>query len=130
MGKPHLNLVTPSTVFGSVARGHPPKRRPNAEVRSREYLTGEEVEKLIAATGDNRHSHRDATMLLIAFRHGLRPVELVSLRWDAVDFNRGQIHVNRRKNGSPATHPLTGRELRALRRLKREQEPASPFVFI
>lgn len=129
MAKSHLALVTPSTVFGPVTRGQPPKRRPNAEVRSREYLTGEEVEKLIAATGDNRHSHRDATMVLIAYRHGLRPAELVSLRWDAIDFKHGQLHVNCRKNGSPATHPLTGRELRALRRLKREQEPASPFVF-
>ena len=33
------------------------------------------------------------------------------------------------KNGSPATHPLTGKELRALRRLQREQELKSPFVF-
>jgi integrase len=129
MAKSHLALVTPATVFGSVARGQPPKRRPNAEVRSREYLTGEEVERLIAVAGDNRHGHRDATMILIAYRHGLRPAELVSLRWDAVDFNHARLHVNRRKNGSPATHPLTGRELRALRRLKREQEPASPFVF-
>jgi len=31
---------------------------------------------------------------------------------------------------SPATHPLTGRELRALRRLQREQESKSPFVFV
>ncbi len=68
-------------------------------------------------------------MVLIAYRHGLRAAELVALRWDAVDFSHGCLHVSRAKNGSPATHPLTGRELRALRRLKREQEPVSPFVF-
>jgi integrase len=61
--------------------------------------------------------------------HGLRPLELVTLRWDAIDFGHGQIHVSRAKNGSASVHPLSGVELRALRRLNREQEPPSPFVF-
>jgi integrase len=65
-------------------------------------------------------SHRDATMILLAFRHGLRASELVDLRWDQVDFQAGFLHVRRAKAGTPATHPLTGRELRALRRLQRE----------
>ena len=69
-------------------------------------------------------------MVLLAYRHGFRVSELVGLRWDAVDFNAGRLHVNRAKNGSPSTHPLSGRELRALRRLRREQEPQSPFVFV
>jgi integrase len=129
MKKPRLALVTPSTVYGTVDRKRPPKRRHNVEVRSREYLTDAEVNRLIAATGDNRNGYRDATMVLIAYRHGLRAAEVVTLRWDAVDFNHGRLHVNRAKNGSSSVHPLTGRELRALRRLKREQEPASPFMF-
>jgi integrase len=33
------------------------------------------------------------------------------------------------KKGSPSAHPIIGDELRALRRLKREQEPKSAFVF-
>ena len=68
-------------------------------------------------------------MVLIAFRHGLRASELVDLRWDQVDLEHALLHVRRVKNGSPATHPLTGKELRALRRLQREQELNSPFVF-
>jgi integrase len=128
--KPHLALVGPSTVYGTVDPKGPPKRRRNAEVRSREYLTDAEINRLIAAAGDNRNGHRDATMVLVAYRHGLRASELVSLRWDAVDFNHGRLHVSRSKNGSPSVHPLSGRELRALRRLQREQEPTSPFVFI
>jgi integrase len=68
-------------------------------------------------------------MVLIAFRHGLRAGELVGLRWEQVEFATGNLHVTRSKNGSPATHPLSGRELRALRRLKRESD-ASPFVFV
>jgi len=130
MRKRHLALVTPSTVYGTVdpSKG-PPRRRPNAEVRSREYLTQAEVERLIEAAGDNRNGHRDATMVLVAYRHGLRAIELVALRWHAVDFNHSRLHVSRAKNGSPSVHPLSGRELRALRRLQREQEPKSSFVF-
>jgi type 1 fimbriae regulatory protein FimB/type 1 fimbriae regulatory protein FimE len=108
----------------------PPRRQPNTKRRSREYLTEAEVEKLIkVAAGINRHGHRDATMILVAFRHGLRSAELVALRWEQIDFVHGKIHVNRVKRGVAAVHPLSGRELRALRRLKRDQEPASPVVF-
>jgi type 1 fimbriae regulatory protein FimB/type 1 fimbriae regulatory protein FimE len=127
MTKLRLKLVPPSTVFVPV--GLRAGRPRNSELRSREYLTGAEVERLIKAAGDNRYGHRDATMILIAFRHGLRSSELTGLRWDAVDFGRGELHVTRAKGGSAAVHPLTGRELRALRRLKREQKPESPFVF-
>ena len=68
-------------------------------------------------------------MILLAYRHGLRASELVDLRWDQVDFNRAVLHVRRVKQGTPATHPLTGLEMRALRKLQRECE-ASPFVFV
>jgi type 1 fimbriae regulatory protein FimB/type 1 fimbriae regulatory protein FimE len=57
------------------------QRRPDGELRVREHLTEREVERLIEAAG-NRHGHRDATMILLAFRHGLRASELVALRWD------------------------------------------------
>jgi site-specific recombinase XerD len=128
MAKPHLALVPPTSVYGTVTQ-LPPKRRRNADVRAREYLLGDEVEKLIAAAGDNRNGHRDATMILVAYRHGLRAAELVSLRWDAIDFNHGQIHVARVKGSAASVHMLAGVELRALRRLQREQEPKSTFVF-
>jgi len=66
---------------------------------------------------------------LLAYRHGLRASELVDLRWDQVDFERGTLAVRRVKKGSPATHPILGDELRALRKLQRDHEPKSPFVF-
>jgi type 1 fimbriae regulatory protein FimB/type 1 fimbriae regulatory protein FimE len=106
-----------------------PRRKPNAEYRSREHLTEREVGRLIEAMKGNRWGHRDATMVLIAFRHGLRASELVDLSWDQVDLELALLHVRRLKNGSPATHPLTGKELRALRRLQRDQKLKSPFVF-
>jgi integrase len=68
-------------------------------------------------------------MILVAYRHGLRAAELVDLRWDQVVFRTGTLHVRRVKQGTPSTHPILGDELRALRRLQREQVPKSPFVF-
>jgi integrase len=65
----------------------------------------------------------------VAYRHGLRASELTDLRWDQIDFATATLHVRRVKQGSPSTHPILGDELRMLRRLQREQEPKSPFVF-
>ena len=125
MAKSYLKLVPPTEVNRTVV----PTRRPNAELRTREHLTAGEVEALVEATRANRHGHRDATMILIAFRHGLRAAELCDLRWDQVEFGAAVLHVRRVKNGTASTHPLRGDELRALRRLQRESE-TSPFVFV
>jgi integrase len=106
-----------------------PRRRPNVELRTREYLTNAEVAQLMDAAKGNRYGHRNATMILLAYRHGFRAAELVDLRWDQIDFGTACLHVRRAKRGSPSTHPILDDELRALRRLQREQEPKSPFVF-
>jgi len=126
MTKSHLKLVASDSEKRTVT----PRRGKNADLRTREYLTPFEVEALMTAAKDNRWGHRDATMVLVAYRHGLRASELVDLRWDQVSFDTGTLHVRRVKRGTPATHPIMGDELRALRRLQREQEPKSPFVFI
>ena len=111
----------PSTVNGTV----PPRRVLNSKRRPREYLTPKEVTHLIeGARAQRRYGHRDATMMLIAYRHGLRVSELCTLRWDQIDFPHGLLHIRRVKNGTPSVHPLGGSELRALRRLMRE-EPQS-----
>ncbi len=85
--------------------------------------------RLTEAAKGNRYGHRDTTMVLVAYRHGLRAAELVDLRWDQIEFATGTLHIRRAKAGTPATHPILGDELRALRRLQREQAPKSPFVF-
>jgi type 1 fimbriae regulatory protein FimE len=82
-----------------------------------------------SARSGRRYGHRDATMILIAYRHGLRVSELCALRWDQIDFDRGLLHVRRVKNGTPSVHPLSGSELRSLRRLLREQ-PEARHVFL
>ena len=117
MGKPASVRTTPATVNSTVPR-------------TREYLTTNEIEKLMAtARKANRNGHRDATMILIGYRHGLWASELVDLQWSQIDLTTAQLHVTRSKRGSPSVHPLRGDEMRALRRLQRDQE-ASPHVFI
>jgi integrase len=80
----------------------PPKKLTNAERRSREYLTPHEVEQVLAAARKvGRHPHHDATLMLCMYRHGVRVAEAVSLRWEAVDFQAGCLHVHRIKHGHP-----------------------------
>ena len=67
-------------------------------------------------------------MVLVAYMHRLRVSELVDLRWEQIDFRTANVHVVGSKQGTPSRHPILGDELRALRRLQREQEPRSPFV--
>jgi hypothetical protein len=66
MDKSHLKLVTPATVNRTVT----PKRALNADLRTREYLTEAEVERLLTAANGNRWGHRDATMILARPIHG------------------------------------------------------------
>jgi integrase len=97
----------------------PPTKPKNTDRRAREYLTPAEVERLIgAARKVGRHGHRDATLLLLMYRHGLRVAEVSRLRWEHIDVHAALLHVRRLKHGVSSVHPLHGPELRALRRLK------------
>lgn len=104
----------------------------NKALRPRgEHLTLDEVNRLIdAARGLGRHGHRDATMLLTAFRHGLRVKELVEIRWGQIDFRAKRMLVNRAKNGTPSIQPIHPDELKALRKLKRAGADSDAFVFV
>jgi type 1 fimbriae regulatory protein FimB/type 1 fimbriae regulatory protein FimE len=117
---------SPGSTNGTV----PPPRRRNADVRPREHLTEPEVDLLMkAARADGRrHGHRDATMILLAFRHALRVSELCRLRWDDVDLKTANLHVRRLKGSIDGAHPLEGDEVRALRRLRTEK-PDDVFMF-
>ena len=97
-----------------------------AKRRPREYLTEREIERLMKAAGDNRWGHRDATAILIAYRHGLRASELVALRWDDIELATGRLHVRRAKGGATSVHPIGGK----VRRLQREARVASPYVLV
>ena len=94
----------------------------------RRYLTAGELEKLMKSARNGRYGRRDATLMLLMARHGLRVTEAIDLRWDQIDFSKGHLHVRRLKGGIHSVHPIQGDELRALRELKRQQKSQSAFV--
>jgi integrase len=109
----------------------PPVRQPNQATRTREYLTPDEVERMMTARrrAGGRLDEREALLIMMAYRHGLRASELIALRWDQIDIKARTLHVARLKHGSPSTHPLRGPEIRGPRTWKREQGDATPYVF-
>src|SRR5262245_24747952 len=108
------------------------KRTPsivNVTVKRR-YLTQREIEPLMdCARKHGRYGHRDATMILVAFRHGLRASEVCDLQWQQLELSEGRLHVHRVKNGISGVHPIRGDEMRALRKLRREY-PKDAHVFV
>ncbi len=112
MSNLHAALDAPAALNVTVAATR--QREVRRSARPREYLTEREVEKLMDAARDNRWGLRDATAILLAYRHGLRASEVVALRWDDIDFRTGKLHVRRSKGGMASVHPLGGRELRGV----------------
>lgn len=122
--------TSPSPPQASFSGKLPPRKPHNSSVRPREYLTAEEIQRLMrAARKIGRHGHRDATLILVSYRHALLVSETVALRWDQLDLSHGRLHVRRVKQGVASVHPLRGPEIRSLRRLQRESA-LSPYVFV
>jgi Phage integrase family len=115
----NLRLVTveaPTPLFGSTTRKRAAKHH--------KFLTEAQLDQL----AKDAANHRDRTMIMTAYRHGLRVSELVSLRWDQIDLDAATMRIYRAKHGRDATHPIPGGELRDLRRLKRAS--SGEYVFI
>ena len=70
--------------------------KPNADLRTREYLTDAEVERLLKATKGKPIGSPRAAMILVAYRHGLRAGELTDLQWDSMLSGR-RLPITREK---------------------------------
>ena len=106
----------------------PPRRQKDS--RPRKHLTPSEVAALLtAARHSGRYRLRDETAVMLAYRHGLRAAELVTLRWSQIDLRGATLAVTRKKGGIPTEHPLRSVELRLLGRLRRDN-PESEYVFL
>lgn len=122
-------LAAPQPTQTVIVNGtKPPRRQKNAALRKREHLTEAEIKQL-----RQQASHRDSTMILIAYRHGLRVSELCALEWrDVIDLDhaaRASLQVERLKGSISGTHPLEPDEVTALRRLRKESEPGDVYLF-
>jgi integrase len=105
------------------------KRTVGRRARTREHLLVNEVEKLIQVSRRNRYGHRDSTLILILFTHGLRVSEGLQARWQQFDLEQGIFHVHRLKGSLSGDHRLRGVEIRALRRLRKDGPVSPEFVF-
>jgi integrase len=92
----------------------------------RQWLTEAEVERIIRAADNDR----DRLMILMAYRHGLRVSELINIQWGQLDLAGGRFNVVRLKGGENSAHPLSGREVRGLRKLRQALPVGSRFVFM
>ncbi len=81
-----------------------------------------------AAGGAGRHRQRDATLILLMFRHGLRVSEAVALQWADVELEKGLLHVRRGNKAVSSTHRLVDAETRALSAL-RDGHANTAYVF-
>jgi site-specific recombinase XerD len=122
----HLRVVR-STVMRPVASKG---RKANKDYRTREHLTESEMVKLLAALKSNRHGQRDWLIGLLIYRHGLRVSEACDLRWDDLDLPKRTIAVRRLKGSTDSVHYLERDELAGLKRLQRDQELKSAYVFV
>lgn len=102
-----------------------PKHR---DRRDREYLYRSEINRLIAAAKGERESKMWYCLFLLMYRHAFRCGEIIKLKWSDIDFESGQIKINRIKGSLSGIHPLEKDEIKALKVLFKNK--SSNYVFI
>ena len=123
------HLVKAGLAIAPQKKGTSPNKGNLATGRTREHFYESEVDLLLAkAKKTGRNTHRNFSIVLMTYRHGLRASEAADLRWTDIDLEQGKILIRRKKRSDDSTHFLQGDELRAIRKLQRESKP-SPFVF-
>ncbi|MCA1773825.1 MAG: tyrosine-type recombinase/integrase [Halomonas sp.] len=94
------------------------------------YLTESEVKRLVKGAKTSRNSERDALLITMLFRHGLRESEARMLRLNSMKLDSAQIWIERAKRGRSSFHPISGEELRMIRRYLRTRDDDLPWLFI
>lgn len=110
-------------------RPQPPRKLPHKGRRSRKFLREPEVHQLIYTAQRWPNGHRNATLIYMMYRHGLRVSEACALTWEQVDLDARRLFVKRLKNGKPSVQELTSEQSNALQELKRSMPEHSPYVF-
>lgn len=117
-----MAVRAPSATLSPKEKNAELRRPANSTVRPREYLTPDEMQRVLQAAkkSGGRYANRNFTLLLICYRHGLRAGEASGLLWNDVELKRERLHVRRLKDGDPGVHPLQKDEVKALRQLRKD----------
>ena len=98
--------------------------------RRKNFLSPNEMERLLEASKKGRHGGRDHLIFLLMYRHGFRITEVLRLRLTDLDLERSRLWVPRLKGGLSTDHPIAGDELRAIKGYLKERSSPLPWLFL
>ena len=92
--------------------------------------TDDELERIEDFLLENKLSARDRAIALIAFKTGLRAVDICGLQLDSIDWKHDTISINQEKTGKPLVLPLFPSLGNALMEYLLDERPQSESTYV